>query len=156
MSWEEAGEAWGYLRIFPADVNLLRPTDIPVFDDLPLDLSVVAGTITKAYQDINSHVNLKAKERNTPNMVLRENVQRRIQRLQETDRWASPQRDYTVTQTFRAGTLSGLPAFALGVGLTVRPSLTAGAGIPAPRAGVQRDRATRRSYSARTRSRRSR
>ncbi|MEO7093927.1 MAG: PEP/pyruvate-binding domain-containing protein, partial [Polyangiales bacterium] len=66
------GEAWGYLRIFPADVNLLRPTDIPVFDDLPLDLSVVAGTITKAYQDINSHVNLKAKERNTPNMVLRD------------------------------------------------------------------------------------
>ena len=66
------GEAWGILRIFPADVNLLRPTDLPVFDDLPLDLSVVAGTITKAYQDINSHVNLKAKERNTPNMVLRD------------------------------------------------------------------------------------
>lgn len=66
------GEAWGYLRIFPTNVELLRPTDIPVFDDLPLDLSVVAGTITKAYQDINSHVNLKAKERNTPNMVLRD------------------------------------------------------------------------------------
>jgi len=66
------GEAWGYLRIFPANVETLRPTDIPVFDDLPLDLSVVAGTITKAYQDINSHVNLKAKERNTPNMVLRD------------------------------------------------------------------------------------
>ncbi len=66
------GTAWGYLRLFPADVNLLRPTDIPVFDDLPLDLSVVAGTITKAYQDVNSHVNLKAKERNTPNMVLRD------------------------------------------------------------------------------------
>jgi hypothetical protein len=66
------GEAWGYLRIFPADVSLLRPTDLPVFDELPLDLSVVAGTITKAYQDINSHVNLKAKERNTPNMVLRD------------------------------------------------------------------------------------
>lgn len=67
-----AGEAWGYLRIFPADVSTLRPTDLPVFDDLPLDLSVVAGTITKAYQDINSHVNLKSKERNTPNMVLRD------------------------------------------------------------------------------------
>jgi hypothetical protein len=66
------GEAWGVLRIFPADVNLLRPSDLPVFDDLPLDLSVVAGTITRAYQDINSHVNLKAKERNTPNMVLRD------------------------------------------------------------------------------------
>ncbi len=66
------GEAWGYLRVFPTDVSTLRPTDIPVFDELPLDLSVVAGTITKAYQDINSHVNLKAKERNTPNMVLRD------------------------------------------------------------------------------------
>ncbi len=66
------GQAWGYLKIFPADSNTLRPTDIPVFDDLPLDLSVVAGTITKAYQDVNSHVNLKAKERNTPNMVLRD------------------------------------------------------------------------------------
>lgn len=66
------GEAWGYLRIFPADASTLRPTDIPVFDDLPLDLSVVAGTMTRAYQDVNSHVNLKSKERNTPNMVLRD------------------------------------------------------------------------------------
>jgi hypothetical protein len=66
------GESWGYLRLFPADVNDLRPIDIPVFDELPLDLSVVAGVITKAYQDINSHVNLKSKERNTPNMVLRD------------------------------------------------------------------------------------
>ncbi|MDK2126945.1 PEP/pyruvate-binding domain-containing protein [Parachitinimonas caeni] len=66
------GEAWGYLRLFPQDVNTLRPTDIPVFEELPLDLSVVSGVITKAYQDINSHVNLKSKERNTPNMVLRD------------------------------------------------------------------------------------
>jgi len=66
------GEAWGYLRIFPADLTLLRPTDIPVFAELPLDLSVVAGVITKAYQDINSHINLKSKERDTPNMVLRD------------------------------------------------------------------------------------
>ncbi len=66
------GQAWGYLRIFPTDTNVLRPTDIPVFNDLPLDLSVVAGTITKAYQDVNSHVNLKSKERGTPNMVLRD------------------------------------------------------------------------------------
>ena len=66
------GQAWGYLKIFPTDPNTLRPIDLPVFDDLPLDLSVVAGTITRAYQDVNSHVNLKAKERNTPNMVLRD------------------------------------------------------------------------------------
>lgn len=66
------GEAWGYLRIFPRDSGELRPTDIPVFDELPLDLTVVAGTITRAYQDVTSHVNLKSKERGTPNMVLRD------------------------------------------------------------------------------------
>jgi hypothetical protein len=67
-----AGEAWGYLRLFPKNQEALLPTDIPVFDELPLDLSVVAATITRAYQDTNSHINLKSKERNTPNMVLRD------------------------------------------------------------------------------------
>ena len=65
------GEAWGHLRIFPRDNDDLLPTDIPVFDELPLDLSVVAGVLTRAVQDTNSHVNLKSKERNTPNAVLR-------------------------------------------------------------------------------------
>lgn len=67
-----AGEAWGFLRVFPPDQSALRPSDIPVFDELPLDLSVVAGTITRTYQDVTSHVNLKSKERGTPNMVLRD------------------------------------------------------------------------------------
>jgi hypothetical protein len=66
------GEAWGYLRIFPQNQGDLRPTDIVVFDELPLDLSVVAGTITRVFQDVTSHVNLKSKERGTPNMVLRD------------------------------------------------------------------------------------
>jgi hypothetical protein len=66
------GEAWGYLRIFPQDLGELRPTDIVVFDELPLDLSVVAGTITRVFQDVTSHVNLKSKERGTPNMVMRD------------------------------------------------------------------------------------
>lgn len=65
------GEAWGYLRIFPRDTEALTATDIPVFDELPLDLSVVAGVLTRAVQDTNSHVNLKSKERRTPNAVLR-------------------------------------------------------------------------------------
>jgi hypothetical protein len=65
------GEAWGFLRIFPNRGDL-RPTDIAVFDELPLDLSVVAGTMTRAFQDVTSHVNLKSKERGTPNMVLRD------------------------------------------------------------------------------------
>ena len=66
------GEAWGNLRVFPKDQGDVLPTDILVFDELPLDLSVCAGTITKVFQDVTSHVNLKAKERGTPNMVLRD------------------------------------------------------------------------------------
>ena len=54
------------------------------------------------------------------------NIQRRIQRLQETDRWASPDRDIKVTQTSRAGRLTDLRPFHLGLGLSVRPSLTGG------------------------------
>lgn len=60
------------------------------------------------------------------------NVQRRAQREQETDRWASPVRNFKVTQTFRAGRLTNLPPFALGIGLSVRPSLVSGFGITAP------------------------
>ena len=65
------------------------------------------------------------------------NVQRRIQRRLETVRWASPQRQYKVTQTSRAGRLTGLPEFALGRGLSIRPALTAGGGRPAPGASLK-------------------
>jgi hypothetical protein len=54
------------------------------------------------------------------------NIQRRLQRLQETDRWASPRQDFRVLQSSRAGLLAGLPAFDLGLGLGVRPSLVGG------------------------------
>jgi hypothetical protein len=60
------------------------------------------------------------------------NVERRIQRLQETDRWASPRRDWAFTQTSRAGLLTDLPAFDLALGLTLRPAIVAGGGRPAP------------------------
>ncbi len=66
------GEAWGYLRMFPEPDALLGPTDIPVFEELPLELSVVAGVMTRSLQDASSHVNLKSKERGTPDMVLRD------------------------------------------------------------------------------------
>ncbi len=65
------------------------------------------------------------------------NVQRRIQRRLENDRWASPVRDFKITQMFRAGTLSELPPFALGIGLQVRPSVTGASGVPAPGAARQ-------------------
>ena len=67
------------------------------------------------------------------------NVQRRIQRLLETDRWASPLRQYQVTQTSRAGLLTDLPAFDVGLGLTVRPAMTTGGGVPEPGHDVDGD-----------------
>ena len=67
------------------------------------------------------------------------NVQRRIQRRLETDRWASAARQYRDTQTSRAGLLTELPDFDLGLGLSVRPAVTSGGGIPAPSAPVEGD-----------------
>ena len=64
------------------------------------------------------------------------NVQRRIQGRLETDRWASPLRQYKVTQISRAGRLTDLPEFRLGRGLSVRPAVTTGGGVPAPGAEV--------------------
>lgn len=51
------------------------------------------------------------------------NVERRVERLQEVSRWASPFRDAKVSQTSRAGLLTGLPRFDTGMGLTVRPAV---------------------------------
>jgi len=51
------------------------------------------------------------------------NVERNIQRNQETIRWANISRDQWFTQTSRAGLISGLPEFDYGIGLSIRPSL---------------------------------
>ena len=51
------------------------------------------------------------------------NIQRRVQRLLETSRWANVKRDQWFTQTSRAGLLTGLPEFDFGLGLNIRPSL---------------------------------
>lgn len=66
------------------------------------------------------------------------NVERRIQRLLETDRWASPRQDYSVFQTSRAGLLAGLPGFDLGLGLSVRPALVGGFEDPSPDVPAER------------------
>ena len=67
------------------------------------------------------------------------NVQRRIQGSLETDRWASAARQYQVTQTSRAGLLTGLPDIDLGRGLSVRPAVRGSTGIPAPSEDVDGD-----------------
>lgn len=67
------------------------------------------------------------------------NVERRVQRLLETARWASPERQYELTQTSRAGLLTDLPEFDVGLGLSVRPAMTLGGGVPAPAADLERE-----------------
>ncbi len=67
------------------------------------------------------------------------NVQRRVQRLQETSRWSGPNRDYEIYQTSHAGLLTGLPSFELGLGLNVRPALVGDRSQPAPDAATEYD-----------------
>lgn len=65
------------------------------------------------------------------------NVQRRVTRLQETSRWSGATRDYEVFQTSHSGLLTGLPAFDLGVGLSIRPALVTRVGRAGPDAGTE-------------------
>jgi hypothetical protein len=58
------------------------------------------------------------------------NVERRIQRNLEVSRWASPSRNFALTQTSRAGILEGLPEFSHGIGLSVRPAVVLKHGRP--------------------------
>ena len=64
------------------------------------------------------------------------NVQRRIQGLQETQRWATPLRQFQITHVRQSGLLTGIPRFELGMGLSVRPSVTTGLATPAPGAST--------------------
>ncbi len=48
------------------------------------------------------------------------NIERRVQRTLERDRWTGLKRDYKISQVIQAGRLTGLPRFDLGIGLTSR------------------------------------
>lgn len=50
----------------------LSPTDLVVLDEVPNDITVVAGMITAEFQTPLSHVNVLAQNRKTPNMGLRD------------------------------------------------------------------------------------
>lgn len=50
------------------------------------------------------------------------NVERRVQRLLEVDRWTAISRDYQLAQTIHAGQLNNLPDFNLGIGLVTKGS----------------------------------
>jgi hypothetical protein len=67
------------------------------------------------------------------------NVQRRVQRLQETSRWSGAKRDYEILQTNVAGLLTELPDFDFGLGLSIRPSVVGTAGKPESGADIDYD-----------------
>ncbi len=71
-----AGEAFGQLVILSAEdvtsesakYKSLSPLSIPVFGELPMDMSVVAGAMTLKQQTLLSHIQLKSRARKTPNL----------------------------------------------------------------------------------------
>ncbi len=68
------GESLGQLRFFRAaelGTVYVGPRDIAVLDQVPNDISVVAGLITGELQTPLSHVNVLSQNRGTPNMALR-------------------------------------------------------------------------------------
>ncbi len=76
FSIENSGVGYGYLVFIPRDkteqmVQTLTYKMIPVFEMLPLDLGVVAGVITEEPQTPLSHVNIKSKNRGTPNVFIK-------------------------------------------------------------------------------------
>ncbi len=74
------GEAKGQLVFLSAEdvrsesavYKSLNPISIPVFAELPMELSVVAGAITLSQQNLLSHVQLKSRARHTPNLDISE------------------------------------------------------------------------------------
>jgi len=65
------GVAFGRLRLIQG-TEVLSARDIPIFRTLPNDLTRVAGVISSTPQTPLSHVNLKARQNNTPNCYLRD------------------------------------------------------------------------------------
>jgi hypothetical protein len=81
LSWGQAkvmnaGDAIGQIIYLSVDdvrnetpkYKSLNALSIPVFAELPLDLTVVAGAITLKQQNLVSHVQLKSRARHTPNL----------------------------------------------------------------------------------------
>ncbi|MCP4700692.1 MAG: hypothetical protein GY862_28135 [Gammaproteobacteria bacterium] len=66
------GEGYGRLRLVdPADPQPPTIRDVVIFKLLPNDLTHVAGVLTEEPQPPLSHINLKAKQNDTPNAYLK-------------------------------------------------------------------------------------
>ena len=69
------GEGYGVLRVIDPSVAGNRPPttrDVVIFKSLPNDLSHVGGVISETPQTSLSHINLKAKQNDTPNAYLKD------------------------------------------------------------------------------------
>jgi hypothetical protein len=67
------------------------------------------------------------------------NVERRVQRLQETSRWSGAKRDYEIIEPYVAGLLEDIPDFDFGLGLTIRPAAVGRIGQPEGEEGTETD-----------------
>lgn len=67
------GIGYGYLRLVrgPLDVSSVRPYDIVVTDQVPLEIPPVAALVTSELQAPLAHVAVLSRNRNTPDMALR-------------------------------------------------------------------------------------
>jgi len=72
------GIAYGYLKLVrdTLDVSAVRPYDIVVTDDVPDEIPPVAALITSQLQAPLAHVAVLSRNRNTPDMALRNAVDR--------------------------------------------------------------------------------
>ncbi|MBN2444422.1 MAG: hypothetical protein JXJ04_23870 [Spirochaetales bacterium] len=66
-----AGEGIGILRVYGDDPRPLTVRDIVILDTIPNDISHVGGMITTLPQTPLSHINVKAKQNNTPNIYIK-------------------------------------------------------------------------------------
>ena len=71
----ELGEAYGTLRVFARGERFepaaVRPYDVVVLAEQPMDIPVVSGVITDELQAPLGHINVLCHNRKTPNMALR-------------------------------------------------------------------------------------
>ena len=66
-----SGEGYGRLRLITGS-ETLSVRDVVIFRNIPNDLTHVAGIITEIPQTPLSHINLKAKQNNTPNAFIKD------------------------------------------------------------------------------------
>jgi len=66
------GEGIGILRVYGDDPKPLTIRDIVILDTIPNDISHVGGIITTLPQTPLSHINLKAKQNDTPNIYIKD------------------------------------------------------------------------------------